>query len=87
MSDDDIDPRDEALLRIGAELSAIRGELTTIRQALVDDAVAQPDSDDSAQWTCQHCGRSFGDEFDARDHAVNDHKAPPDHWRDSFTHE
>jgi hypothetical protein len=75
MTDEDIDPRDEALLRIGAELSAIRGELTTIRQALVDPDTGSNDDADGTAVTCR-CGATFPTTDAGAAHAREVHDAP-----------
>jgi hypothetical protein len=76
---------EEWQLRVGAELTAIRQELTLIRQALVDDA-PQPDETSPETWTCR-CGAEMDSEAAARDHAQDAHNAPPDGWQDIVTRE
>jgi 5-methylcytosine-specific restriction endonuclease McrA len=83
MTDEGIDPELQTLLGMAAELTAIRRELTTIRQALVDEP-SDNDSDTGDELTCQFCGQSFTDDSAAREHTISDHNAPPDAWRESY---
>jgi len=82
VSDDDISPELQALLGIGAELTAIRRELVTIRQALVDDA--SDDETDNATVACR-CGAAFDDRDTAAAHAREEHDAPRGAEQDLLT--
>jgi len=82
------DPQTRALLAIGTELSLIRQELTTLRQAVCQPPPA-PDDDagdgtDSDEWSCQFCDATFDNGGAARDHVVQEHNAPPQLWRDAI---
>jgi hypothetical protein len=82
---EDPTPEEEWRMRVGAELTTIRQELTLIRQAVTDEP-PQEEDETSETWTCR-CGAAFDDKAAARDHATETHNAPRDGWQDIVSRE
>lgn len=84
MTDDDPeDPYLEVLGWIATELSLIRVELQQSNTHLEDDQSSeQPDSREL--FTCRSCDVPLEGERAARQHAVEEHGAPVDNWRELY---